>query len=94
MEIEQADAGQDGRTRRARPNSQARTGDRIFFIFLVQLTTNKTGLAILAYPVDIEVTTINIEYILYTSNYRLQPISTSTTGCAGSSVGIHSSLLL
>ena len=37
---EQADAGRDGRTRLARPNSQARTGTvREMFIFAVQLTT-------------------------------------------------------
>ena len=36
LENEQADAGPDGRTRLARPNSQARTGtDRVIFIFSV-----------------------------------------------------------
>ena len=43
---EQADAGRDGRTRLARPNSKikARTyGDRGIFIFPVQLTTSRIG---------------------------------------------------
>ena len=41
---EQVDAGQDCRTRLARPNSQARTnGDREIFIFPVQLTTSRIG---------------------------------------------------
>ena len=42
---EQADAGQDCRTRLARPNSQARTrtGKYEIFIFLVQLTMCRIG---------------------------------------------------
>ena len=41
---EQANAGRDCRTRLARPNSQARTGDREIIIFsLVQLTTSRIG---------------------------------------------------
>ena len=36
---EQADAGRDCRARLARPNFQARNGDRGIFIFPVQLTT-------------------------------------------------------
>ena len=44
LENEQADAGPDGRTHLARPNSQARTGtDRKIFIFSVQLTTSRIG---------------------------------------------------
>ena len=43
MENEQADAGQDGRTRLARPNSQARTGAGKYSFFLVQLTTSRIG---------------------------------------------------
>ena len=42
IENEQADRGRDGRTRLARPNSQARTyGDREISIFPVQLTTSR-----------------------------------------------------
>ena len=41
---EQADAGPDGRTRLARPNSQARTGtDSKIFKFSAQLTTSRIG---------------------------------------------------
>ena len=41
---EQTDAGRDGRTRLARPNSQARTDtDREIFIFPIHLTTSKIG---------------------------------------------------
>ena len=44
LENEQAEAGRDGRTRLARPNSQARTGiDREIFILHVQLTTSRIG---------------------------------------------------
>ena len=39
---EQADAGQDCRTRLARPNSQS-NGDREIFILSVQLTTSRIG---------------------------------------------------
>ena len=39
---EQADAGRDGRTRLARPNSQARTGTGEYF-FSGQLTTSRIG---------------------------------------------------
>ena len=41
VENEWADAGRDGRTCLARPNSQARTGT--FFFFTVQLTTRRIG---------------------------------------------------
>ena len=40
---EQADAGRDGWTRLARPNSQARHGDRGILLFPVQLTTSRIG---------------------------------------------------
>ena len=41
---EQADAGRDGRTRFARPNSQAgANADRETFIFPVKLTTSRIG---------------------------------------------------
>ena len=40
---EQADAEWDGRTRLARPNSQARTGTIYAYIFPVQLTASRTG---------------------------------------------------
>ena len=44
VENEQADAGRNGRTRLARPNSPARTGTGenlvLIFILIVQLTTN------------------------------------------------------
>ena len=40
---EQADAGRDGWTRLARPNSQARAGTGAMFIFPVQLTTSRIG---------------------------------------------------
>ena len=44
LENEQADAGPDGRTRLARPNSQARTGtDKEIFVFSVQLTASRIG---------------------------------------------------
>ena len=43
MENEQADAGRDGRTRLARPNSRAQTGTREIFLFLAQLTTSRIG---------------------------------------------------
>ena len=44
LENEQADAGPDGRTRLARPNSQARTGtDSKIFNFSVQLTMSRIG---------------------------------------------------
>ena len=36
MKNEEADAGRDGRTRLARPNSQARTGTGIFFFLLLK----------------------------------------------------------
>ena len=42
-EDEQADAEQDGRTRLARQNSQARTGTGKNSCFLVQLTTSRVG---------------------------------------------------
>ena len=38
---EQADAGRDGGTRLARPNSQARTGTGEYSFFPVQLTTSR-----------------------------------------------------
>ena len=43
VETERADAGQDGRTRMAKSNSQARaeTGEKL--MFPVQLTTNRVG---------------------------------------------------
>ena len=41
VENEQADAGLDGRTGLARPNSQARTGTRKYIFFPVQLTTSR-----------------------------------------------------
>ena len=44
VENEQADAGQDGRTRIARPNSQAQTGARKYPFFPVQLTTRIVNL--------------------------------------------------
>ena len=43
MENERADAEQDGRSRLARPNSQARTGTGKKHIFSVQLTTSRIG---------------------------------------------------
>ena len=43
VENNQADAGQDGRTRLARPNSRARAGTGEIFIFPVQVTTGKIG---------------------------------------------------
>ena len=43
VENEQADAGRDGRTRLARPNSQARTGTGKYSFFPVQLTTSRIG---------------------------------------------------
>ena len=44
LENEQADAGPDGRTCLARPNSQARTGtDSKIFNLSVQLTTSRIG---------------------------------------------------
>ena len=43
VENEQADAGRDGRTLLAKPNSQARTGTGKYeiFMFLFQLTTSR-----------------------------------------------------
>ena len=41
IEIEQADAGRDGRTRLARPNSLARTATGKLFDFSVRLTTSR-----------------------------------------------------
>ena len=41
MEIEQADAGRDGRTHLARTNSQARTGTGKYSFSLSQLTTSR-----------------------------------------------------
>ena len=43
MENEQVDAGRDGRTGLARPNSQARTGTGEILFFSVQLTTTRIG---------------------------------------------------
>ena len=43
LENEEADAGLDGRTRLARPNSQARTGTQGNIVFPVQLTTRRVG---------------------------------------------------
>ena len=43
MENDQDDAGRDGRTRLARPNSQARLGIGEYSFDLFQLTTSKTG---------------------------------------------------
>ena len=51
MENEQADAGLEGQTRLARPNSQARSGTRKKTVFPVQLTTSRIGKP---YPVDVD----------------------------------------
>ena len=51
MDNEQADTGRDGRTRLARPNSQAGVnGDRKMFIFPVQLTDREQNFQ--PYPVE------------------------------------------
>ena len=43
IENDQADPGRDGRTRLAKPNSQARTGTGKYSFFPVQLTTSRIG---------------------------------------------------
>ena len=69
MENEQADAGRDGRTHLAGPNSQARTGTTGKYLFFpVQLTTSRIGnltRLIHNYYAMLFVMTIHYTYILY-----------------------------
>ena len=76
MEIEQADAGRDGRTHLARTNSQARTGTGKYSFSLSQLTTSRISnltrlIYTLLYGMTIH-TYIHTYYTIHTyGGYRL-----------------------
>ena len=89
MENEQADAGQDGQTCLARPNSQARTGIGIFF--LVHLTTNRIGnLTRLMYTLLYVMTIHTHKRKIYCNVYpQLPPVIGAPRGCCGLASGIY-----
>ena len=68
-------AGRDGRTRLARPNSQARTGTGKLSFFPVQLTTSRTGKPYLvdAYSAESAVQNIHRLIHLYYRDYPYIP---------------------